>query len=127
MIRQQLMSPSKALYCWREKGMSMDKVLSHTGFTRWSELFAEHTYDLIAEEMAKADMMMTPEERQREEDVVEVWNEFGDYLREMVPPSDYEEEIERLLPLVRTTRQIQDAARSQGFLDAVRRRKSQLQ
>jgi len=124
MIKQQLMSPAIALYNWRENGMSMEKVLSHTGFTRWSELYDELSDQLESTELALQDHMMSPEERQREEDVEAVWQEFGDYMREFVPPSEYELEIERLLPLVIATRQIEDAARSRHFRDAVRRRKA---
>ena len=124
MIKQVMMSPAMALYHWRENKMSIDKVLSHTGFKRWSDLHEEYVYDQIAREWAEDDMLMTPQERQREEDVEAVWTEFGDYLREMVPPSQYELEIERLLPLVIATRRIEDAARSKPFRDAVKRRNS---
>ena len=67
---------------------------------------------------------MSPDERQREEDVDAVWREFGDYMREYVQPSEYHEEIERLLPLIVATRQMHDAARSRPFRDAVHRRKA---
>jgi len=127
MIKQQLMSPAIALYNWRENGMSMEKVLSHTGFTRWSELYDELSDQLESTELALQDRMMSPEDHQREEDVEAVWQEFGDYMREFVPPAEYEDEIERLLPLVKTTRQINDAARSRPFRDAVNRRKLGLQ
>lgn len=43
MIKQQIMSPAVALMHWRENKMSMDKVLSHTGYVRWSDLAAHHT------------------------------------------------------------------------------------
>lgn len=122
MIKQQFMSPAIALYYWRERGMSIDKVLSHTGFTSLSELHNEHLHDLIAEEWARDDMLMTPEERQREEDVEAIWSEFGNYMKEFVPPDEYADEIERLLPLVQMTRQVKDAARSQAFRESVRRR-----
>ena len=122
MIKQVMMSPSVALYCWREKGMSMDKVLSHTGFKRLADLHEELIYDLLAQEWTEDDMRMTPEQREHEENVEAVWEEFGDYLREMVLPDEYEAEIERLLPLVKMTRQMQDAARSKSFRESVRRR-----
>lgn len=122
MIRQQMMSPAIALYHWRENGMSIDKVLSHTGFRGFAELYDEYICDLIAQERAEEDMMMTPADHDREEDVAEVWVEFGDYLKEMVPPDEYDLEIERLMPLVKKTQQIKNAARSQGFRDSVRRR-----
>ena len=115
MIKQVMMSPSVALYFWREKGMSMDKVLSHTGFKRWSDVYSEYIYDILAEEAAQDDMRMTPEQREYEENVEATWEEFGDYIREFVPPDEYDLEIERLLPLVKMTRQMQDAARSHGF------------
>ena len=114
MIKQVMMSPSVALYFWREKGMSMDKVLSHTGFKRWSDVYSEYIYDILAEEAAQDDMRMSPEEREREENVELVWEEFGDYIREMVPPDEYEAEIERLLPLVVMTNQILKAGRPHG-------------
>ena len=122
MIKQVMMSPSVALYCWREKGMSMDKVLSHTGFKHLADLHEELIYDLLAQEWTEDDMRMTPEQREHEENVEAVWEEFGDYLREMVLPDKYEAEIERLLPLVKMTRQMQDAARSKSFRESVRRR-----
>jgi len=122
MIKQQLMSPAVALYHWRENKMSMDKVLSHTGYSRWSDLAADHAEAIENQKIVMQDMMMSPADRQREEDVDAVWREFGDYMREMVPPSDYPIEIERLLPLIVATRQIEDAARSKPFRDAVKRR-----
>lgn len=127
MIKQQMMSPSKALYHWLVDGMTMKQVLSQTGYTRWADLAADHVDALESEEMARQDRMMSPGERQREEDVEALWSEFGDYLREFVPPSEYQDEIERLLPLVKTTRQMENTARSKPFRDAVRRRKTSLQ
>lgn len=122
MIRQQMMSPAIALYFWREKGMSIEKVLSHTGFTGFAELYDEYICDLIAQERAEEDFLMSPEEHQREEDVASLWAEFGDYMKEFVPPDEYDLEIDRLLPLVKKTRQIREAARSRGFRESVRRR-----
>lgn len=125
MIKQQLMSPSKALYHWLVDGMSMKQVLSQTGYSRWSDLAADHIDALENEEMARQDRMMSPEERQREEDVDAVWAEFGDYLREMVPPAEYDAEIERLRALIVSTRQAKTAAMSKPFRDAVKRRQYQ--
>lgn len=122
MIKQVMMSPAIALFHWRENGMSIDKVLSHTGFKTLFDLYDEHIYDLTAQEWAEDDMRMSPDEHDREEIVAEVWVEFGDYIREFVPPAEYDDEIERLLPLVKKTRQIKAAARSQGFRESVRRR-----
>lgn len=122
MIKQQMMSPAIALYHWRVNGMSMDKVLSHTGYVRWSDLAADHSEALDNEQTAKQDMLMAPADRQREEDVEAVWERCGDYLREMVPPAEYDQEIERLLPLMRSARRQMNAARSKPFRDAVRRR-----
>ncbi len=127
MIKQQLMSPSVALYHWRVNGMSMAQVLSHTGYYRWSDLAADHQEALQNQEMAVQDMMMSAADRQREEDVEAVWDQHGDYLREMVPPAEYDQEIERLLPLVKKTRQQMNAARSKPFRDAVRRRQAACQ
>ncbi|CDN95982.1 hypothetical protein [Agrobacterium tumefaciens] len=115
MIRQQMMSPAVALYYWREHGMSMDKVLSHTGFARWSDLHDECIYDLIAQERAEEDFLMSPDEHDREEIVAEVWHEFGNYIREFVPPAEYDDEIERLLPLVKMTHQMVKSGRPHGF------------
>jgi hypothetical protein len=123
MIKQQLMSPSKALYHWLVYGMSMKQVLSHTGYTRWSELATDHVDQLESRQLAREDRMMSPDERQREEDVEAVWADFGDYMREFVPPSEYQDEIQRLLPLVLSSRQIENAARSKPFRNAVKRRK----
>jgi len=124
MIKQQLMSPAVALMHWRENKMSVDKVLSHTGYVRWSDLAADHAEALENQETAMQDLLMSPEEREREEDVAEVWDQHGDFLREFVPPAEYDDEIERLLPLIKSTRQSIDAARSKPFRDAVRRRKT---
>ncbi|MDX0503622.1 hypothetical protein GOC80_13400 [Sinorhizobium medicae] len=123
MIKQQMMSPAVALYHWRVHGMSMAQVLSHTGYVRWSDLAADHAEALENQENAMQNMLMSPEERQREEDVEALWERYGDYLREMVPPAEYADEIERLLPVIISTRQLNDAARSKPFRDAVRRRK----
>lgn len=122
MIKQQMMSPAVALFYWREKGMSIEKVLSHTGFPGFAELYDEYICDLIAQERAEDDVLMSPEDHDREEDAAEVWVEFGDYMREFVPPDEYDDEVERLLPLIKKTRQIREAARSQGFRNSVRRR-----
>lgn len=127
MIKQQMMSPTVALMHWRENGMSMDKVLSHTGYARWSDLASDHAEALQNQEIAVQDMLMSPADRQREEDVEAVWDQHGDFLREFVPPPEYDEEIERLLPLIKKTRQLQNAAKSKPFRDAVRRRQSALQ
>ncbi|MBB4104391.1 hypothetical protein [Allorhizobium borbori] len=116
------MSPSVALYFWREKGMSMDKVLSHTGFKRLADLHEELIYDLLAQEWAEDDMRMTPEQREHEELVEATWEEFGDYIREFVPPDEYDQEVERLLPLIKKTRQIIAAGRSKKFRESVKRR-----
>lgn len=124
MIKQQLMSPAVALMHWRVHGMSMAQVLSHTGYVRWSDLAADHAEALANEEAAIQDMMMSPEERQREEDVEAVWERHGEFLREFVPPAEYDQETERLLPLVKKTRQQMNAARSKPLRDAVKRRKS---
>ncbi|MNT84906.1 hypothetical protein D3C72_2250010 [compost metagenome] len=105
----------------------MNKALSHTGYVRWSDLAADHTEALENQETAMQDMLMSPAERQREEDVEAVWERCGDYLREMVPPNEYAEEIERLLPLIKSTRQSNDVARSKPFRDAVKRRQAALQ
>lgn len=115
MIRQQLMSPAVALYHWRANGMSIDKVMSHTGFKCLSDLYDEYIYDLIAQEWAEDDMRMTDEDHQREEDIELVWSEFGDFIREFVPPDEYDSEIERLMPLVKMTHQILKSGRSHRF------------
>lgn len=125
MIKQQLMSPSKALYHWLVDGMSMQQVLSQTGYTSWADLSAAHIDALESTEIAVQDRMMSPAERQREEDIEAVWEEFGDFMREFVPPNEYADEIERLLSLIIATRRYQDSARSQPFRDAVERRKAQ--
>lgn len=124
MIKQVYVSPAKALYHWIVDGMTMEQVLSQTGYTKWSDLSADHIDALESTELALQDRIMTHEDHQREEDVDAVWSEFGDYLREMVPPGEYELEIERLLPLIVATRQIEDAARSIPFRDSVARRNS---
>jgi len=126
MIKQVYMSPSKALYHWIVDGMTMEQVLSQTGYTRWADLSADHIDALESTELALQDRMMSPEDHQREEHIDAVWSEFGDYIREFVPPAEYQEEIERLLPLIIVTRQIEDAARSRPFRDAVARRKGQM-
>ena len=125
MIKQVIMSPAIALYHWRVNGMSIDKVLSQTGFRSIGELYDCYNEELESTDMALQDRMMSPEDHQREEDIEELWHEFADYLHEFVPPAEYDMEIERLLPLVIATRQMQAAAMSQPFRDAVKRRKAQ--
>lgn len=120
------MSPAIALYHWRVNGMSIRNVLSQTGFRSIADLYDAYTEELESSEMAHQDRM-SPAERQREEDVDAVWLEFGDYLREFVPPAEYDAEIERLLPLIVSTRQAKAAAMSKPFRDVVRRRKTGLQ
>ncbi|TZG36617.1 hypothetical protein [Agrobacterium sp. B1(2019)] len=125
MIKEVIMSPAMALYHWRVNRMSIRNVLSQTGFRSIGELYEAYHEELESTEMSMQDHMMTPEDHQREEDVDAVWLEFGDYLREMVPPAEYDDEIERLLPLVIATRQIEASARSRPFRDDVKRRKAQ--
>ncbi|MBY3594179.1 hypothetical protein HJA87_30585 [Rhizobium bangladeshense] len=127
MIKQVMMSPSKALHHWLVDGMSREQVLSQTGYSRWADLAADHIEALESTEMAMRDRMMSPDDHQREEDIEAVWAEFGDYLKEFVPPYEYDQEIERLLPLIKTTRQMENAARSKPFRNAVRRRKLNVQ
>lgn len=122
MIKQVMMSPAIALYHWRMHRMSIRNVLSQTGFRSIGELYETHMEELESSEMALQDRMMSPEDHQREEHVEALWVEFGDYMKEFVPPNEYVDEIERLLPLVIATRQMQAAAMSQPFRDAVRRR-----
>lgn len=124
MIKQQMMSPAVALHHWAVNKMSIAKVLSHTGFRSTGEVYDRYLEDLENRLMALEDKCMSPQERQREEDVEQVWREFGGYMREFVQPSEYLEEIDRLLPLIVATRQMHDAARSRPFRDAVRRRKA---
>lgn len=127
MIKQVIMSPAIALYHWREKRLTVEQVLSHTGFRSIGELYDVYHEEVESTDMALQDRMMSPEDRQREEDVEALWGEFSDYLKEFVPPAEYDAEVERLLPLVVATRRFHDAARSQPFRDAVRRRKAQIQ
>jgi hypothetical protein len=124
MIKQVMMSPAVALHHWAVNGMSIAKVLSHTGFSTTGELYDQYLEDLQNHLAALEDKFMSTEEQQHEEDVEQVWKEFGDYMREFVQPSEYLEEIDRLLPLIVATRQMHDAARSKPFRDAVRRRKA---
>ncbi len=124
MIRQVMMSPAVALHHWAVNGMSIARVLSHTGYATTGALYDQYLEDLQNHLLALEDKFMSPEDRQREEDVDAVWQQFGDYMREFVQPSEYLEEIERLLPLIETTRQIENSARSQPFRDAVKRRKA---
>jgi len=124
MIKQQMMSPAVALRHWAVNKMSIAKVLSHTGFATTGALYDQYVEDLENRLAALEDRHMTPEELQREEDVDQLWKEFGDYMREFVQPSEYQEEIERMLPLIKMTRQMETAARSKPFRDAVKRRKA---
>lgn len=123
MIKQVMMSPAVALHHWAVNGMSIAKVLSHTGYATTGALYDQYLEDLQNHLAALEDKFMSPEELQREEDVDAVWAEFGSYMKEFVEPSEYQEEIERLLPLIKATRQIETAARSKPFRDAVARRK----
>lgn len=125
MIKEVIMSPAMALYHWRVNRMSIRNVLSQTGFRSIGELYEASHEELESTEIAMQDRMMMPEDHQREEDVVAVWAEFGDFIREFVRPAEYDEEIERLLPLVVATRQIEASVRSRPFRDAVARRKAQ--
>lgn len=126
MIKQQMMSPAVALHHWAVNNMPIANVLSHTGFRCLGELYDRYLEDLQNHLMALEDRHMTQEELQREEDVDQLWKEFGDYMKEFVEPSEYHAEIERLLPLIKTTRQMENAARSRPFRDAVARRKGRV-
>lgn len=123
MIRQVMMSPAVALHHWAVNGMSIANVLSHTGYATTGALYDQYLEDLQNHLLALEDKFMSPEDRQREEDIDAVWDEFGSYMKEFVHPSEYLEEIERLLPLIKSTRQIEAAVRSRPFRDAVARRK----
>ncbi|MBY5684807.1 hypothetical protein HFO32_22045 [Rhizobium leguminosarum] len=115
MIKQVMMGPSKALHHWAVSKMTIGNVLSQTGYSNIQALHAEYAYELAAEEMAREDMMMSPAERQHEADVEEVWEQFSDFLKEMVPPAEYDLEIERLLPLVQMRQQAQRTAAASSF------------
>src|SRR5690606_23858167 len=110
MIDQVLMSAPRAIHHWIRDGMTTEAVRSHTGFQSISELWDAYNNDLRAEEMAQEDMYMSPDERQHEEDVLDVWEEFGSYLQEFVPPSEYALEVERLMPLIKFQQQAQRSA-----------------
>lgn len=125
MIKQLMMSPAMALHHWPFNKMTISNVLSQTGFTTLGGLYDQYQEDLINHLMALEDKYLTPAYRQRDEDVDAVWAEFGDYIREFVPPAEYDDEIERLLPLIVATRQSEASARSRPFRDAVARRKAQ--
>jgi hypothetical protein len=126
MIMQVMMSPAVALHHWAVNNMSIAKVLSHTGYTTVGALYEQYLEDLENRLAAMEDKYMSPDERQAEEDRDTVWDEFGDYIREFVPPAEYDDEIERLLPLIAATRLLKSEAASKRFRDAVRRRKARL-
>lgn len=110
-----LLTPQQAIQRWLVQGLDQDEVLPFTGHRSIVSLYEAYMEDQANWRMVKAESQMTAAELEREDDVREVWETFGDYLREHLYPAEYDEEVQRLIPLIKKRQQSQRVAASKNF------------
>ena len=115
MSAELLLTPQQAIQRWLVQGLDQDDVLPFTGYRSIFALYQAYMEDQANWQMAKADALMTAADLEREDDVREVWETFGDYLREHLYPAEYDDEINRLIPLIKKRQQAQRVAASRHF------------
>lgn len=76
------MSVDIALGQWRRREISELDVYRLTGMRSASQLADGHLEMIENEEMARQDMLMTPEEREAEDVLAQAYDSYGDILRE---------------------------------------------
>lgn len=110
-----ILTPQQAIQRWLVQGLDQDEVLPFTGHRSIVSLYNAYMEDKENWRAVKRDMAMTANELEREDDVREVWETFGDYLREHLYPAEYDDEISRLIPLVRKMQQSRLETASKKF------------
>lgn len=115
MSEEGMLTPQQAVMRWLVHGLDQDKVLPRTGYRSMYALYDAYMQDQANFQAAKSDLMMSPEERVREDDVAEVWEVFGDYLREHSHPAEYADEVRRLIPLIKKRQQSRRETASKSF------------
>ena len=110
-----VISPAVALGYWREGRMPIERVMSQTGYQRFSDLYEAYTEMMENEAAAQQNMAATQQQCDLSDDRSEVWSVYGSYLREFVSPPEYGEEVDRLVPIIRVERQAVNAAASKSF------------
>jgi hypothetical protein len=115
MSTELLLTPQQAIQRWLVQGLDQDDVLPFTDYRSIYALYEAYMEDQENWRAVKRDMAMTAAELGREDDVREVWETFGDYLREHLYPAEYDDEINRLIPLIKKRQQAQRETASKKF------------
>ncbi|KPF43032.1 hypothetical protein [Rhizobium sp. AAP43] len=115
MSTELLLTPQQAIQRWLVQGLDYDDVLPFTGFRSLYALYEAYLEDQENWRAVNRDMDMTAGDMEREDDIREVWDTFGDYLRENLYPAEYDEEVQRLIPLIKKRQQAQRVAASKNF------------
>lgn len=82
MFDEREMSVDIALGKWRRKEISELDVYRLTGMRSAAQLADAHLEMIENEEMARQDMLMTPEEHEAEDILAQAYDSYGDILRE---------------------------------------------
>lgn len=110
-----ILTPQQAIQRWLVQGLDQDDVLPFTGYRSIYALYEAYMEDQANWQLTKTDAQMTAADLEREDDVREVWETFGDYLREHLYPAEYDDEVARLIPLIKKRQQAQRVAASKHF------------
>lgn len=110
-----LLTPQQAVDRWLIQGIDQDDVLPFTGYRSIFALYEAYLEDQANWKMTKADAQMTAADLEREDDIREVWETFGDYLREHLYPAEYDDEVQRLIPLIKKRQQSRRETASKHF------------
>ncbi|MFL0693395.1 MAG: hypothetical protein ACJLUP_15260 [Agrobacterium tumefaciens] len=110
-----LLTPQQAIQRWLVQGLDQDDVLPFTGHRSIYSLYEAYLEDQENWRMVQADAQMTAADLEREDDIREVWETFGDYLREHLYPAEYDDEVARLIPLIKKRQQSRRETASKHF------------
>lgn len=115
MSTENLLTPQQAIQRWLVQGLDQDEVLPRTGYRSMYALYDAYMEDQENWRAVKRDMSMTAADLEREDDVREVWEVFGNYLREHLYPEEYDDEVRRLIPLIKKRQQFRRETASKHF------------
>lgn len=115
MSTELLLTPQQAIQRWLVQGLDQDEVLPFTGHRSIFSLYEAYMEDQANWATIQRDMAMTAADLEREDDVREVWETFGDYLRENLHPAEYDDEVARLIPLIKKRQQSRRETASRHF------------
>lgn len=110
-----LLTPQQAIQRWLVQGLDQDEVLPFTGHRSIFSLYEAYLEDQENWRMVQREMAMTAADHEREDDIREVWEVYGDYLREHLYPEEYDDEVRRLIPLIKKRQQAQRETASKRF------------